>query len=224
MNPLPKLCCAFVGILGFLFSLFASAQTTHVPVSPPVPIELMLGNNRLFFQSLISKPFAPGSRFGLFTIAVFQAGYNNDPNETELAIPVQASYRFWKGFGAFAGMAMNNKSGMHPVVGPQFVSAKPTYLIVVNGRYLLTADHNYEVFALVEYKPKLNARWSLYSRAQGLYSYNSDSEFHDRSFFYLRLGLQRNAFSFGPGANLDVYGPDKTLKENYGVYFRWEFR
>lgn len=184
----------------------------------------MLGHNRLFFQSLISKPFAPGSRFGLFTIAVFHAGYDNDPDETELAIPVQASYRIWKGFGAFAGMAMNNKNGMHPTVGPQFVSAKPTYLIVVNGRYLLTADHNYEVFALVEYKPKLNARWSLYSRAQGLYSYNSDGEFHDRSFFYLRLGVQRNALSFGPGANLDVYGPDKTLKENYGVYFRWEFR
>lgn len=58
---------------------------------------------------------------------------------------------------------------------------------------------------------------------QAFYSYNPTGENHDRSFYYLRLGVQRKALSFGPAANLDFYGKDKNIKENYGVYFNWQF-
>lgn len=211
--------------LSGLSILFLSSLTLHgqTAPSPPVPVEILVGHDRLFFQSLVSKPFVPGSRFGLFTIATYHAGYDNDPDKNELAIPFQVSYTFWKGIGAYAGVAINSNSGMHPVIGPQYVKASKQLLIVVNGRYFLTEDYNLEAFGLVEYKPELNATWSLYSRVQGLYSYNTVGEFHDRSFYHMRLGLMRKNLSFGPGINFDLYGPDKTLKENYGVFVRWEF-
>ncbi len=221
---LPRIAIRFIqpllGSLMILISLKSFAQ--EAPLSPPVPVELLFGNNRIFFQSLVSKPFVPDSRFGLFTIATFQAGYKNEPDQFELAIPVQVSYRIWKGFGAFAGAAMNSKSGIHPVIGPQYVLASRKLLIVINGRYLLSGEHNYEGFAMVEFKPKLSDTWSLYSRVQGFYSYNTEGGFHDRSFYYLRLGLQNKNFSFGPAANLDAYGPDKFLKDNYGIYLSWQ--
>lgn len=193
------------------------------PPSPPVPVEIMLGHNRLFFQSIVSKPFTPGSRVGLFTIGTFQTGYNNEPDELEMAIPLQVSYKIWKNFGAFAGLAINNKTGIRPVMGPQYVLAKRQILIVLNGRYILSGSNNIEGFALVEYRPVLSKNWRLYSRVQAFYSYNPQGENHDRSFYYLRLGVQRKALSFGPAANFDLYGRDKNFKDNYGVYFNWQF-
>lgn len=214
----------FIGVLISIQLLPAKLFAQDSPPTAPIPVEMMFGHNRFFFQSLVTKPFAPGSRLGLFTIATFHAGYKNEQDEFELAIPVQVSYRLWKNFGAFAGVAMNSKSGAHPVIGPQYVLAKRQLVIVVNGRYLLSSNHNLEGFALVEFKPALNDKWSLYSRLQGFYSHNTKKESHDRSFFYLRLGLQKKNFSFGPAANLDQYGPEKKLKENYGVYLSWNFR
>lgn len=227
MNKSNKVGRAITYLMGMLLSIQVLPVKLFAQDSPPtapIPVEMMFGHNRFFFQSVVTKPFAAGSRLGLFTIATFHAGYKNEQDEFELAIPVQVSYRLWKNFGAFAGVAMNSKSGAHPVIGPQYVLAKRQLVIVVNGRYLLSSNHNLEGFALAEFKPSLNDKWSLYSRLQGFYSYNTKKESHDRSFFYLRLGLQKKNFSFGPAANLDQYGPDKKLKENYGVYLSWNFR
>lgn len=207
----------------FLASATQLRGQADPPPSPPVPIELLAGHERLFFQALISKPFRPAGRLGYFGIVAFHADYDNSGSGNEIASPFQISYNAWKGFGAFAGLAMSSKAGMHPIVGPQFVRSGKKYLVVVNGRYLLTPDHNFEGFALLEFRPPISEKWTLYTRLQALYSYNPQSEAHDRSFLYLRAGLRTGNFTFGPGANLDQYGPARSLKENYGLFARWEF-
>ncbi len=40
----------------------------------------------------------------------------------------------------------------------------------------------------------------------------------------LRAGVRRNALSFGLGTNLAQYGPEKSFKENYGVFVKWDLK
>jgi hypothetical protein len=192
--------------------------------SPPVPVEILLGDKRLAFQAVITKRFSPESGFGFFSIATYMASYRNDLNQNELAIPVQFNYTFWKGLGVMAGATMNGRAGFHPIVGPQYIHAGKKVLAVVVPSFFLTSGYNFEFFSLLEYKPMLSEKWGVYSRVQSLYSQNMQRDIHERSYFYLRLGFRRQAAAFGLGGNWDYYGPDKTMKENYGVFLRWEFR
>jgi hypothetical protein len=210
-------------LISFLILLFFHDSLAQY-VSPPVPVEVLLGHERLAFQAVISKRFEQESRFGFFSIATYMASYRNDLSQNELVIPVQFNYVIWKGLGVMTGATMNARAGFHPILGPQYVHAGKKILAVVVPSFFLTSGYNLEFFSLFEYKPPMNERWGVYSRVQSLYSYNRQRDLHERSYLYVRLGLRRQAAAFGLGANWDFYGSTKTGKENYGVFLRWEFR
>jgi hypothetical protein len=173
---------------------------------------------------IVSKRFSPTSRFNFFSVAAYAASYKNDLTQNELVIPVQLSYNIGKGLGLMAGATFNGRSGFHPIAGPQYVHAGKNYLVVIVPSFYLSNGHNFEMFSLVEYRPVLIGQWNVYTRIQNLYSYNLKSDFHDRSYLYLRAGLKIKKAAFGVGANLDQYGPTRIFKENYGIFVRWEFQ
>jgi len=55
-------------------------------------------------------------------------------------------------------------------------------------------------------------------------SQNTESDHHDRSYIYGRIGLSYKKVGFGLGTNLDWYGPNKLRKDNYGIFVRYEFQ
>jgi hypothetical protein len=59
-------------------------------------------------------------------------------------------------------------------------------------------------------------------QVQFIYNTSLGEGMHNRSFLYLHAGVKHNALSFGPGANLDRYGPNKTFEPIYGPFIGWE--
>ncbi|WP_375584567.1 hypothetical protein [Cyclobacterium xiamenense] len=210
--------------------LLACLLLTLVPLAaraqkpkPPLPVEVLFGQDRFFFQMEVIKKFTEQSRFGLLSIATFAANYRNDRQQNSLTIPVQVNYTFKKGFGLMAGVENNDAVGFSPVVGPQHVYASRTFLAVTIASYFLNGKNDLSLFGLYEYRPPLGEGWSLYSRLQFLYNRGLSEGQHNRSFVYLRGGVKKDQLIFGLGANLDQYGPEKSIGENYGLFVRWEF-
>jgi hypothetical protein len=194
------------------------------PPSPPIPIETFAGNNYLNFQMIVAKPFQEGSRFGFFNVTNFNGSYDNNLQENEFLSQALVNYEIFKGFSLAAGATMNYKTGFRPTAGVQYLFANREWLFVLLPRFDLRDDFNFETFALLEYKPRLTDKLGLYTRVQGLYNHNTEQDFHDRSYLYLRAGLSIKNYQFGLGANFDRYGPFKVNGENYGLFVRVELK
>lgn len=206
----------------FLLPALPLSSAAQKP-KPPLPVEVLFGHDRFFFQMEVIKKFSEQSRFGLLSIATFAADYRNDMRENSLTIPVQVNYTFKKGFGVMAGVENNDAVGFSPILGPQHVYASRTFLAVTVASYFLNGNNDLGLFGLYEYRPPIGKGWSLYSRLQFIYNQNLSEGQHNRSFVYLRGGVKKDQLIFGLGANLDQYGPEKSVGENYGLFVRWEF-
>lgn len=212
----------FIGAL-FLGIVYIGQAQEFAP-KVPTPVEFMAGNNRLFYQMVVKKKFSPESKFGFLSVATFSSSYDNQMDDLDLVMPVLVNYNIYKGFGLVAGTTVNNEVGFSPVVGAQHSFANREWVAVTIASFFLNSSKNAELFGIYEYKPKISPKTNLYSRLQFMYIHGIEKNHHARSFLQLRSGLKINEFSFGLGANLDQYGPEKSFKPNYGVFVGWAFQ
>jgi hypothetical protein len=207
----------FIGMLSF-----SLAQAPQPKV--PTPVEFMAGNNRLFFQMVVKKKFTPESKFGFLSVSTFAASYDNEMDDLDMVVPVILNYNIYKNFSLVGGSTINNKVGFSPLVGAQHSFTNKEWVSVTIASFFLNSSKNVELFGIYEYKPQISPKSSLYTRLQFLYVHSTQQNHHARSFLQLRSGLKMNALSFGLGANLDQYGPEKTFKPNYGIFVGWAFQ
>lgn len=189
----------------------------------PVQMEALVGNNRFVLMAVVIKPFTQKSRFSILSVTEAANNYSNNIQDFDLVDITQINYDLYRGFGPILGINTNNAVGFYPDAGVQYVLSRPTISVIVAPDIGLTTGHNIESIAIVEYKPHIKNKFSLYTRVQGFYSYSIDYRFHERSFFTARLGATYDRFTYGAGANLDWYGPLKLLKQNYGLHFMYMF-
>ena len=210
----------------FLFFLFLNPKITQAqaPV-PPLPMELMFGNERMDYQLVMKRNFTPQSKFSVLAIAVFSENYAKGKKLGDsVVIPFQVNYALGNsGLSLAAGAEANSSAGFATTLGLTHSKASNEILAISVLSYQLSSDQNLKFFGLYEYKPALTEKWSLYSRLQLTYNQGMAEGFHNRSFLYLRAGLKKGPLGFGLGANFDAYGPSKVARENYGVFTRWEF-
>lgn len=208
-----------------LISSSISAQTTKVKPhpTPPMPLELMLGNRGLNFQLNTTKQFSPNSSFGFFNVTTFFADYKNVVPKNEIFSQSLLTTKVWKNFSAVAGFSINHFVGFKPTAGLQFVHANPKILVVIQPQIGLTESHHFENFSLLEFKPKLNDHWGIYTRVQTVMDYTPSEKTHNRSYVYLRAGTSFKNYQFGLGNNFDFYGPNKHRENNFGAFLRAEF-
>jgi hypothetical protein len=211
---------AFFSIAIVFISTLTVAQdsipkTYHIQ---SIPVEIMFGNNRMAYQMIVHKKLSENSRFGFFNISSFAVDYQNDKSKNEYTTLVLVNYELVKGFGIASGAAVNSNWGFRPYAGVQYIFSNQNILAIVEPGFYLTESHNFKTLAIIEFKRQLKNNWSLYSRLQGLYSQNLQTNHHDRSYIYPRLGLKYKNFGFGLGSNIDWYGPFKELKQNYGLF------
>jgi hypothetical protein len=190
---------------------------------PPIPVEVLVGNEAVFSQLILNLDFTPNSKFSLFSLTTYTAGYNKEEYENDLVTINQITYDLGKGFGIMGGVNVNAAVGLTPVIGPEHVYVSRKFLAVSIFSYSVNGEHDISFFGLYVFTPPINEKISLYSRLQVLYNQSLGERQHNRSFMYLRVGLKRNKFNFGFGTNLDQYGPDKDFTDNYGAFVGWDF-
>ncbi len=210
----------------FLIAFFSTSTLVRAQApTPPIPLELMFGNDRLDFQLVAKRNFTPQSKFSVLAIAVFSENYGKEKKLGDsVVIPFQVNYALGKsGLSLAAGGEANSVAGFGTTVGLTHSKATKEILAITVLSYQLSSDQNLKIFGIYEYKPALNEKWSIYSRLQLTYNQGMAEGFHNRSFLFLRAGLKKGPLGFGLGANFDAYGPNKVARENYGVFTRWEF-
>ena len=210
----------------FLFFLFLNPKITQAQTPiPPLPMELMFGQDRMDYQLVMKRNFTPQSKFSVLAIAVFSENYAKGKKLGDsVVIPFQVNYALGKsGFSLAAGGEANSSAGFGTTLGLTHSKATKEILAISVLSYQLSSAQNVKFFGLYEYKPALTEKWSVYSRLQLTYNQGMAEGFHNRSFLYLRAGLKKGPLGFGLGANFDAYGPSKVARENYGVFTRWEF-
>ena len=212
---------ALLLILLVSISSFVKAQA---PV-PPLPMELMFGQDRLDFQLVVKRNFSSKSKLSVLAIAVFSENYAKGKRIGDsVVIPFQVNYALGNsGLSFAAGAEANSVAGFGTTLGFTHSKATKEILAISVFSYQLSRSKNVKFFGLYEYKPALTEKWSLYSRLQLTYNEAMESGLHNRSFLYLRAGLKNGPLSFGLGANFDAYGSSKVARQNYGVFTRWEF-
>ena len=202
--------------------LKTNTEPTNI-ISPPNPIELLLGNNRLAFQQVSNKSFTACPKLKFFAITNFATDYTNSEANMDFISNAFLGGSLTKSTALGIGGYMSAKKGFYPAFAARWTLARKDYFIVANPAIYLTEYRNLVFQAIGEYKPKWNKGLYGYFRGQILYNHNTKSAVHERSYFQSRIGIGKGRTQFGLAANEDFYGPDRLLKENYGLFFRYVF-
>lgn len=216
-------------LLALLPTSFAAAQAPPAPApTEPVSVEVLAGHRLLVFQSVIIKPFAPGSKFKFFGLATASAGYQNQPSQNSTILLATVKYEFLPHLSVFGGAGFRTLPGFRPTGGLDYVRTSPVWLLVVKQSVDLSPTHNLQSLFLVAYKPRFSKKLGLYSRVQGQYIENprapEGAGSHVLSYLFLRLGLDYRQVQFGLAANYNWISPrQQQQQDNYGVFVRKEF-
>ncbi len=187
---------------------------------PPVTIEYLAGNNRLFSQLILNRSLTKNQTFGLLNVSSFAANYEKNNSNSEYFSFSTLNFKIGKGFSINAGGTFNTSEGLKPLLGIQYTYTNKGFSVIYLPAYYYLRSRKIFNLLLVEYKLKITDKWSSYSRLQANYQYDFDINSHFRSYLYLRLGATYKNITFGAGANLDQYGPKRVFKENYGAFIK----
>jgi len=190
----------------------------------PIPIELFSGNQGFNFQLILSKQFSQTSKFGFFNVTSFASGYTEANQTTSFISQSGLTAEVWKGISVMAGLSAmsfpDEPMEVRPTAGLQYLLYTRDFSVFVLPRFDLTQTYNFETLAVLEYKPMLSKNWGIYTRAEGLYNYNTKLGYHDITEINLRLGLSYKNVQFGVGSILDYYGPTSYNVNNLGLFIR----
>lgn len=207
-------------LLTCLKSYTLNAQDSSGLTKSPVPAEILIGNNRLFYQIIINKKITKNNKLGYFSTSSFAADYNNEISKNEYLTTALLYCNIFKSLSVNSGATLNTIEGLKPFVGLQYTYTKKNIMFFYLPAYYYLSSQKISNFAFIEYKPGINNHWAGYSKLQVNYIYDIGKNYHFRSYIYSRLGLTYSNLTFGAGANLDWYGETKKLKENYGLFLK----
>lgn len=207
-----------IGNLCILNNVKAQQKTDTTKLKPPVIVEILAGNNRLFSQIIVNKPITENKKVAILNISSFAADYQNDVSKNEYLNTAILYYKFTNRLSINAGVSFNTAEGLKPMVGLQYIYSNKNISIVYLATYYYSHYHKIFNLLFIEYKPKIKNNWAIYSRLQANYQYDIENKNHFRSYLYLRLGATYKNITVGAGANLDRYGAQKAFKENYGAF------
>ncbi|MHB9055329.1 MAG: hypothetical protein ACYC2P_04135 [Paludibacteraceae bacterium] len=202
-------------IVLLLFTVVLLAQEKR---EPPIPVEVLFGNQRVNLTVSVNKSI--GGNFRYLNTTTAAAYYDYTLGRTELVSVNSFAYQFTKNFGLSAGIQYHFIKGFIPNVAMHFSYADPTWLLVLTPYYNFMPWSNLETVGIVEFKPALTGNLRLFTRLQGFYSHDFEKNERERGMCYFRLGLTVNKYTVGFGANLDYYRPTMNDIQNYGGFFR----
>lgn len=204
-------------LLSILVFPVKAQKEAGIKYSPPVFMEAFAGDRSLAYQLIIDKKLQSVPRLGFFSVSDIRPEWG-EPQMSDYMIQGNLTYSIIRGIDLSGGFIWNPVDGVRPTTGLIFKYGSPKVLAVVNPRIDVAENPNFDALGLFEYKPPINDKFNLYTRLQGLYSYNFGHEFHTRSYLMLRAGLTWKDITFGPAVNFDRYGPTKISKNNIGGF------
>ncbi|MCW2259518.1 MULTISPECIES: hypothetical protein [Sphingobacterium] len=218
MNDVTKIKYVFIALFSVMIGNAIAQEKSQISViNPPINTEILGSNRGLALQMIIDKKFKTIPKLGFFSVTSLVGEW--DSNQiNDYMTQASLTYDIAKGFKLAGGLHVTPVKGMRPIAGIIYTVANPTWLFVANSRIDYSKDTNVEGMFLVEYKPQINDNWRLYSRIQALYEYSTVINLQTRSYLMARAGLSYREITFGVGANIDYYGPEKHNENSIGGF------
>ena len=195
------------------------AAGTGRPSSAPVPVELMIGDEYSSAVLVLSKPFAPKSRWGVFHENTLRAFYD-ESRDGDVAAQTLLTFAPGAGFRVTAGAFYGTAPGVSPTAGVQYVKPGKRWFVLVAPRVNLESDVSYSIFSILRYTRGAEGRPRLYIALQALNAF--DAQRHIRSYQWTRIGADVRGTQFGLAVNLDEAGPNPRVNASAGVFVRRE--
>lgn len=192
----------------------ACSATAQAPSSPPVAVELTAVTDYASVDLVLSKPLAPGSRWGVFHQHTLVAGYDRS-HADDLATQSQVTFAATRWLRLTSGMFYASGPGFSPTAGLQLTGMGHGWFLSVSPRVNVERQPSYSVFTFVE-----RTRGRLYVNLQSLNAF--DAQQHFRSYQWVRAGVDFRGTKLGVGANLDEIGPSPSIDGSVGVFVRRE--
>lgn len=207
-----------------IFSINLNAQESESEIQEEdtgiINIESFFSDKGPLVEMNLAKPFSPGSRFGIIALGEYSSTWDTKKQAEESGYMAQThiSYHILEHFDIFTGFFTSDVDGVRPTIGIQYLLSKGDFFFLAVPRMDLTQTHNGEILSVLEYTPRFDDNWSLYTRVEGLYNHLMDTGEHGYSYIRFRLGTSYKTFRFGLGANFTAYGPEKFKEQTYGVF------
>src|SRR5690606_3354307 len=103
--------------------------------NPPVTIEFLGGNNRIFSQLILNRYISNNEKFRVMNVSSFAAKYENNSYGSEYFSLTTLNYKLLKGISVNAGGTFNTAEGLKPLIGIQYTYAGKDLLFVYFPAY-----------------------------------------------------------------------------------------
>lgn len=180
----------------------------------------MAGDAYASVNLVLSKPFAPASRWGVFHQSTLVAGYGEDDEEDDLAMQSLLTFAPGGRFRLTAGAFYGSVPGVSPTVGMQYLRAGERWFVLVSPRVNVERDPSSSIFSILRYGRGAGPGRRLYLSMQALNTF--DAYRHIKSYQWMRVGLDLRGTQFGLGVNFDEDGPKPRVETSIGVFVRRE--
>jgi hypothetical protein len=206
--------------------LFAGA------IKAQIPVEVFAGNQKTTFDAMYFKFFlkesGKPSPFLFFsrTRAALDYQMTSNTNLPSIGMTEAISYNHarWKGFAPVAVAQVFSKSAFAKV-GLQYARMRKNITIFSWAVLELEDQPAYDIFLLCRYTPLIVGHSQLFSQLESVNSFPTKANLNYSLTQRLRLGLQRNHFQFGLGAEFNQSPSTETLKSaQFGCFLRYEFQ
>jgi hypothetical protein len=196
-----------------------------------MPVEIFAGNERatldiLFFKFIKNKT-AQNTKWLFFNRNRASIDYKmtTTTNLPQFSFTEAISYndKKLKGFAPVLVAQLLNR-GVYGKLGMQYAITGKNYT-VFNWVVSELKDHpNIDYFLLTRYTPKLNSKLNLFTQVELLSSIATAQKNKHTFVQRIRLGLKRNLWQFGLGADFSEIGKTNYVHtQNIGAFLRHEF-
>lgn len=196
-----------------------------------VPVEVFSGHKKttadIMFFKFFKKKDGQNSEWLFFNRTRASIDYTMTPqsNLPQFGFTEAVSYnnKKWKGFAPVALVQILNR-GVYPKAGIQFASSKNDYTLFSWLVSETKARPGFDFFLLARYTPVLNPQLRLFAQVELVNAFPTSANMNFNFVQRLRLGIKRNAFQVGAGADITENGRTTFLNTvNIGGFLRYEF-
>lgn len=198
-----------------MFLILASVGTYGQSLS----VDAMAGSRNYWYQHVLSQPIQ-SSDWGFFNVSSLN-GFGQAQKD-ELMSQSYITYSVIKGIKLGAGTFYSTVPGFKASANIQLLLKGKNYTVIVIPRIDVNSYPSYDCMSQIEYVPSLTNKIKLYTRIQTLFNYTQLQ--HNRSYQYVRLGIDYKQTQLGLALNNDVYGSKKISFLNIGVFVRKDLR
>ena len=195
------------------FNQLKAQDENSTQYQPPIPVEIMIGNNSSMYEMVVSKRIM-NSKFNFYNLINYEVDYDELTPNTYFIQSI-VSYDLSKGFSIGVGGNLQTYNEFKPLIAASYAYFSESIGFFIQPSYEIHKDGAFELYSLFEWTPTNDKKMQPYLKIS---AYTSWKDIHSFSYNYVRAGLNYKSFRFGPALNIQYFGDNFKNNLNWGGF------